>query len=522
MKYFKFSLRRDAFAIIVWVLSIFAMNASGAQKLSIVSGGTKAGAQMLQQFEGLLQLPSMIAMLGRTDVPKAQLNGTTIFAASMTLFVAVLIACMNIYLVNRSMRASEDDGVFEMLLSLPLAKKSIFITLQIELFIANLLVFLSTIVVVIAMMPKTSVADAGAYAITTTLVGYFFSSITLIINQIVSEKSQASSLAYGFLALAYGVRAATDISAPKWSVISPLGWGSAVNPTVQNHYAYLILPVVFGVVFTLIAYVIYRRRDVGSGLLNVGGGSKHAAPYFRNPVGLFIRLNAKTFALQAVIMVAFSAMYGSIIGMFSTMKMNSELRQLIQGSGTDIETGYFAMIASVIAAFICIFAISYIGQLSNFEGDGPSELFYSLKVSRIKLLVTYIIYDIIIGIVLFAISGAVMAALTTKNFAFDEAFIGIIKYFPVYLVFLSLAVFVIGVAPRLKVVLYPLLGLSALLNFFKNLFDIPAWLRHLIIFDDIKATPLKEIDWYTNGVFVGMAIIFLVAGVTAYRNRDLN
>src|SRR5262249_59115279 len=90
----------------------------------------------------------------------------------------------------------------------------------------------------------------------------------------------------------------------------PMGGSQQLRPYGPLRWWVLVIPVLFTIAVTAVAYVLAGRRDLGTGLLPVRPGPPVAGASLDGPLGLAWRLQRGTLLAWA----AGPAVYGPVIG----------------------------------------------------------------------------------------------------------------------------------------------------------------------------------------------------------------
>lgn len=92
---------------------------------------------------------------------------------------------------------------------------------------------------------------------------------------------------------------------------------------------------------------------------------------------------------------------------------------------------------------------------------------------------------------------------------------------PSILFYIGLATVALGFAPRMSKVVYVYLGYSFILDYFRNVLDLPDWLVTTAIQSWIPKMPTESFDALTFVVITTMSTALMVIGYIGYKNRDM-
>jgi ABC-2 type transport system permease protein len=84
---------------------------------------------------------------------------------------------------------------------------------------------------------------------------------------------------------------------------------------------------------------------------------------------------------------------------------------------------------------------------------------------------------------------------------------------------IGLAAALVGLAPRLGLVSWVVLGWAMLLALFGPLLRLPEWLQRVSPIADVPTTPVE--DWLPTVVLVVVAVVLPALALAAFRRRDV-
>ncbi|MFT9266534.1 ABC transporter permease [Oenococcus sp.] len=523
----KAALKRDSTFIIVWILAIAATLLAGASKFNGIYGNRKAIASIIVT----LKTPAMTSIFG---VPPTGGNISTgqIFIAMMLVFTGIFTVIPNILLAVRTTRAQEDKGVTEIIRATAVGRLAPFSAAILEIIIFNLiLMIISYLSIWAANITGMTSEMISLFSLETVLVGLMFGAAALLAAQIFNSSQAANSASFIFFAICYTVRMVTDVSAVKWTWLSPFGWVELGKIGTQNDLTVVWLMLALTVVFAILTFQIAGHRDLNAALIQSGRGPVTAPRFLSN-------LNRLSFYLQKYIAliwifanVATTAMYASIFPQISDLlKINPSIAQIIGSDqvrqvSSQILLQFISMISYFLILLAIIPGIQMIAKINSDTAKGLTELVYAKKTSRGGLLLSYVLPALTTTIL--ADLGAVYTmalignALLKHNLPishFNELALGLM---PGILTFLALALFLIAWLPRIVSVLYAYLGLSFFLLYFHNMLKLPNWVLTVTPLGWMRDLPIKNIDWPLWWLQWIIMMILVVISAWGFYRRDL-
>ena len=115
----KLILRQNRLKLFLWLIGLIGITVGTAS----VYPGVYPDQESLMAYALTANNPSMVAMLG-PGYALEDYNLGTAFAMDMLIFTAIAAGIMNILLVGKSTRADEENGLTEVIRSLPIGRLS--------------------------------------------------------------------------------------------------------------------------------------------------------------------------------------------------------------------------------------------------------------------------------------------------------------------------------------------------------------------------------------------------------------
>ena len=278
--------RRDRIIVPSSVLGLVLLSVGSAQATLALYPDDSSAAQGLAE---IVANPAVLAMYG--PISAASADALAVFKTVM--MGAVLVSVLALVIVRRHTRTEEEEGRLELVGSGVVGRWA---PLAAGVVVAVVAVVLSAVLsaaglVGLGMDPAGSVAFGAAWL----TAGLAQVGVTALAVQLAATTRGAGGLAFGFLGVAYVLRAAADASASDavhtlgW--LSPLGWAGRVEPYGLDRTWLVVLGVAVLVAGLGGALVVLERRDLGGGVLptRVPGRTRARWPARPAPLGLVWR-----------------------------------------------------------------------------------------------------------------------------------------------------------------------------------------------------------------------------------------
>ncbi|HSI66123.1 MAG TPA: ABC-2 transporter permease, partial [Planococcus sp. (in: firmicutes)] len=502
----RFILRRDRIRIPVWLLSFAGVSVVIANAFT----GLYQGPAERQAMAETMVNPAMTAMVGPGYGLDNYTNGA-MMAHQMLLMTAVVAGLMSILLVTRHTRTDEEDGRIELIRSLPVGRLSNLQSTLIVMLIVNVLLALSTGFSLYALrIESMDLAGSMLYGAALGATGLVFAAITAVFAQLSQNARGTMGLSLAALLLGYFVRAIGDIGNEALSWLTPLGWILRTEVYVNNYWWPVVLTVGVSGVLALLALYLNSIRDLGSGFLPSRAGRKHASKALLSPFGLAFRLQRVGLIAWAFGLLLIGASYGSVLGDLESFFADIELMQdlLVQTQGFSLTEQFIPMLMSVMAMISAIPALMAVLKVKNEEKNNRIEHLLSRAVSRNRLMGSYVLLSLIVGLIMLSLSGLGLGivgnAVMEEGLSLGMFFNAAMAYMPAILVMVGIASVLIGWAPKASGLVWVYLGYSFTVVYFGTLLQFPEWVQKMSPFGHVSRIPIENFDWPTAAVMTGV------------------
>ncbi len=441
---------------------------------------------------------------------------------------AILAALWGLLAAVRALRAEEDAGRTELVLSGVVARR--------DTFAAAAAAIVTGIAAMLVAMTVGLLAGALAFgdslllALATMSVAFVFAGIGALSSQLAPTRRVALELGTGVLAVFFVARVIADTSSGagwlRW--LTPLGWAEDVRPFTGARPLVLLLALVTGTLLFVVSARLSLRRDTGGALLR---GRDRAAPR----LSLLSSANAQALRGElgslagwgfAVAVLTF--VFGSISTAVTTagipQRVSDELQRL-GISSISTPTGYLGVAFLFVIVVVCAFCCAQIGAARNEEAEGRLETLLCAPVARRGWLG---------GRAALAVAGAVALALVAGLFAWAGtqaagADVGLGKMLeaglnalPAALLFLGGAALAFALVPRIAAGLaYGALAVAFLWQLVGGLLGAPSWVVKLTPFSHIGFVPAQSLKAGEAAAMLAGGAVAMALALWAFARRDL-
>jgi len=526
------TLRRDRIRLPVWLLSL----------TLLVAGFAAAYRDVLKSPQDLIA----VTQLYLTN-PSARLfglpSGLDLGSYAMLragLFIGIIVALLNIFLVIRHTRQNEETGREELLRSGKVGRHaSLAAAVTVALGVNACIAALTAFMLIANQFDVQGAIAAGAMW---GAVGMSFAAIAAVTAQLTKTTRGASGLAGAGLGAAFvlsavgGLLGTVDAVAyrvvPAWPTwFTPLGWAQLMRPFSENNWLWLAVFAAFIIVCIAAAVVLNARRDTGMGLLPEHRGPDRAAKNLLSPMGLIWRLQRGSFTGWFFGVVVIGAGMGSLSqSVSSSLSQSEDIKMFVTRlGGTDqLIAAFLGLIISMIGAIVAAFTVQSILRVHADEDGGTAEAVLATRISRQRWLGSYIAYGALATAAIIVCLGAaegLTTGLTLGNTGhyISELLAAALVQLPAMFVFGGIAVLCFGLVPRAAVAItwaaYALAMLAG--PIMSGLIRVPHWAQNVSPFSHTPNAPAEPITAMPLIVLSLIAVGLTAAGLSFYRRRNV-
>lgn len=470
-----------------------------------------AGTRLLY---GALPLPGRIGQLVQWE------TGT---------YLLICVGLMATLLTCRAMRADEDDGLVEVQRGsgaghlVPFMAPVLVVWGAVALVAGGAGLVLTGLTRIVS---ELTVSGAWALAGAVAATGWAFAALAALSSQLCRQAGPARGLALTALGCSFALRVLADESGAGWlRWFTPLAWRDLVRPYSDDRVWPLVVCAGIAVLLEAAADGLFARREYLGGCLPDRGSSRR-----RWRLGGYADLQARLALRSAVawsVTVAatsalFGAMTGSVTGLLGPdSATGSYVGRLASGSPVEQFMGLLTVMTVLLVA---VAGVQRVTALAADERAGFVEFEVAAGVSRARLFLAQAGVAVVESVVLLALSGGVLAAVTgtqlTDDHAVGRALVLTVSQAPGVLAAIGIALALVGLAPRLSALSWAVLGWSVFAQFFGALVGLPDWAQELSVLGhhlDVIGDP----DWTPLAVQTAIGLAGMLAGLLGHRRRDL-
>jgi ABC-2 type transport system permease protein len=514
--------RRDRVIVPASVLGLVVLAVGSAQATRALFPDAASASQGLAE---IVSNPAVIAMYG----PISAANADALAVFKTVMMGAVLTAILGLVVVRRHTRTEEEDGRLELVGAGAVGRWA---PLAAGMAVALVAVLLASALsslgmIAIGMDPTGSVAFGVAWLTAgTAQIG-----VTALAVQLAATTRGAGGLAFGFLGLAYIVRAAADaatsdtVQALGW--LSPLGWAGRVEPFGEDRMWVLLLGLAVLVAGTVAALVVLERRDLGAGVLPTRTGRPRARALLSSPLGLVSRLATGTVIGWVVGLIVGGVVLGSLLGAVGDLVDNPEMRDLLEaigGSTGTIEDVYLATETRLIAVIVAAAGIALVLRLGAAERSGLGEAVLTTPTSRLRWYLAHVVVAVAATTLFMTVVGVTVGLVGAQASAAapgpGETLAAFLSTLPAIWLLTGAAALLVGWTPRFAPFAWAILLVGFTVAELGPTMDLPQWLVDLSPFTHLSQLPGGEFAALAAAVMTAVAAALVGAGGVAYDQRD--
>lgn len=411
-KLIRLALRQNKILRIIWLI-LPALIAAGT--VASYSSMFPTQQQLLDFINESVSNPVVIGMHGH--VLAMTLAGLTAWKIKVQLLL--IIGIINIIVVIKRTRNEEESGRFELLGSTVIGRQSHLASALITAFGTNLVMGLFIIFGLSASLP---LPGSIAMGLMLALSGCLFAAIAGIAAQLADGARAANSIAISAFAAMFAFSFLNNTNPEPGSLLlfTPFSWFFAIRPFAGDHFWYFILMLCYMFAFTIVAFILSSKRDVGAGVFHARPGRAHASPRFKSAFALSWRIQRGMLIGWAVGLGIFGFGIGSanqtVINMFNE---SSAMADWVQEYGGPNEA-FLALVLFVVALFVSAYVLIAVLRLRSEEIHMRAEPLLSASVDRVKWAVSHIIIAILGSIIIMGVIG-ITSGLSSGVIAGDVA-----------------------------------------------------------------------------------------------------
>lgn len=515
-------LKKDKLKIIFWLLGI---------SFFVVAVGHAYPALFPDQAEliGLAEAmrnPMMVAMFGPVYDPEnytiAQALGN-----QMLIFSMMFSAIMSIFIVSKMTRGDEEEGILELIQSLPVGRLT-----QTGVTVI-LIVFMNIILALLigfglALIPEDSITMVGSltYGFSIGATGILMGAITLILAQLFENNRTVMGMSFLVLGVMYLLRGMGDLSENILVWLMPLNWPARVEVYINNYNGLNVLTLGLSFVLFAVGCYLNLRRDLEAGMFAQKPGKTAASKVLKTPTGFVLRLLKAGLIAWIVTLFVLGLTYGSIFGDLDTFIEGSDIfEQMLPGGEYPLNVQFMSVIMMVVALTAGIGPIMFLNRLATEEKKNHTEHLYARALSRTRLLSIFTVTALISSALLLFIGS--LGLIMGVQVSMDEP-IGSLQilqagfaYLPALWFMIGLGVLLIGFLPQKTSIIWIYFVYAFFAVYLGNVINLPAFFSYLTPYGFIDQLPIDAFRILPTVIILTLTAIMVVLGYVGYIKRDL-
>jgi polyether ionophore transport system permease protein len=450
--------------------------------------------------------------------------------------LVIVGAVWGLLAATRQLRKEEDAGRWELLLAGQTTRRHATAQAIAGLAVGWIVLWALTAAFTIAAGSRPTVGFSAAaslfYATAATASAAIFLAIGAVCSQLATTHRQANGLGAAAFAVFFLVRMVADsVSGLGWMRwLSPLGWVENLHPLTGSQPLVLLPIVLFITSGAMLAMSLAARRDIGTGILVRHRSSAANTRLLGGPLPLVIRLERWValawiggLALLALIfgVVARSAATGSAA-------LNKSIVQQVgrlgghHASAAEAWIGYEFL---YIAALVAFAAAGQISAMRSEEADGHLENLLARYLNRDTWALGRLGFGatfVVVSGLAVGIGGWIGVASRQSGVGFTPMLQAGLNTMPAALFVLGIGMLLYGLVPRFAApLLYALVLWSFLIEIVGSSITSNQLLLDTALLSQLGPVPAASLNWTAIGVLAGFGLLTALAGLSAFRRRDL-
>lgn len=515
------ALRLDRSRTIIWAVSIGLIVLMSVSALN----SRYATPESRQARATLISSPAATALAG----PGYGLDNYTIGAMTANeigLWVMIPAAIMALLAVTRHLRAAEEDGRLELVRSAPVGRDASVVAGLVAALVATLAVGVATFLALVA--GGLDVTGSAALAGGVVMVGFVFAGVSAVASQLTAQARTASALGMAVLGVAFVLRAIGDVNGPQSTSVltwlSPFGWAQATAAYVDTRFWPLALGFVATAVLVVVAFWLVGRRDVGTGLLAERLGRPAATARLTGMTALTTRRQLGAILSWGLGIVAMGAFVGLLAGaLVDFIDSEPSLADVFPQGPNGAAAGALAVYTVFLAVTTGAYAVTALAAARAEEVATRGAAVLALPVSRWRWLGSQTAVAALASVGIMVVTGLVMGVTASSSLDggvdVGQMLGAALVTLPAIGCLLGLAVLLVGLAPRALGLIWAYVTYVFVVGLFGAI--LPDGADALSPFAYTPQLPAEAMDWPPVIVLTAVAAVLVLAGLAAFRRRDV-
>ncbi len=515
--------RRDRFSLPLWIGIVALLAASVA---SSFMGLYQTEAEIQAVIAETASSPATVALLGAVYAP----NVGALVAWRWSMQGVIVLGLFNLFTIIRHTRADEQAGRRELVGATVVGRQAPLTAALIVTLVADLLLAL----LVTGLLTALGLPAAGSLALGLSVAGasWVMAAVTGIAAQLTQSAGAARGIAGAAFGLFYLMRSLGDaggadgrLAGLSW--LSPFGWARLTRPFAGERWWVFALFLAAAALFTLAAYALSARRDLGAGLLPSRIGPAAAAAGLRSPLALAWRLQRGALlgwtAGFAVVGAVFGFVAETVAGIVGA---NPQMMAFFSRAGADPGDVVFTLYFVAFGPVIAVYAISAVLRLHSEEVEWRADPLLAAPVSRTRWAGSHLIVAALGPVAVLAALG-LASGLTyglsrgDVGYELPRVLAAALVYLPAVWFMGAIAAAFFGLLPRFTIASWAALVIVAFLELGWELQQISRAVYGLSPFAHVPRVLVGQgLAWPLFG-WVAIAAALVTAGLLGLRRRDI-
>jgi ABC-2 type transport system permease protein len=471
----------------------------------------------------MLNNPSIVAFYGHFRV----INSAGAFVAwKFGQTLAVALAIVSALAATKMLRASEDEGTWDLLVNGRGGRHAPWSRV-----VASLVSVSVALSLVTALVLGARGASTWAFAAMMGGLSFFGAACGLVCAQLFSPRRYASLAAVVVIAVAFTVRMAGDLeSTVSWlSALSPLGWLERLGAFQRLHPVWVVPVALVDVALVMVAQRIAMTRDVGAAVF-----SRHESHALRRrglsgPWGFALRERSGVVIGWTVGLSSFAMFFGYLTkSMVSFVQQNPSYHQLLARFGmSDLLTtkGYLAQFGALLGLVTAFLGSQLVVTLANDLAEHRLDIVLATGAGRVRWLLASVraaFWLSVVVVLVAATSMGVGVAASGAKAPLWWSLAALANGASTVPVFIGLAALVAVMVPRHGAVVMS--SGIALINVIAELgtyLHLPQWVLDFSPFHYTHLVPLQSWNVAATVSELAIGVVASLAAAALWRRRDL-
>ena len=441
----------------------------------------------------------------------------------------VIAAILGLVAAVKVLRAQEDAGRYELLLSGPFGRGRAFWAGLAAVLGGTAVIWTATFAGLV--IANLDTGNSALLALATASVAVSFAGVGALVSQLASSRRVALELGTAAFAVAFLLRIVSDtVSSLAWMRwTTPLGWAEDVHPFTDFDFKGLLPPIAAVTILLAVSLRLWLRRDVGNGLLRSRESRPPRLRLLSSPTALALRGEAFSLIAWVVGTAAFAFVIGVLSASVSEVNISKNLEQQFQKLGAisiTTASGYLSLTFLFFVLVVSLFCCSQVAAARHDESDGRLETLFSSAVGRRSWFGGRLALAAGGAVAISLAAGVLAWAGAASQGAADVTFTGMVKAglncLPASFLFLSLGAFAFALVPRATTgFAYGIVLLAFVWELFGSLLNVPTWTLDLSPFHQLGLVPAEGIKTVPALVMLAVAGAAATAALRIFQRRDL-